>query len=159
GARGVRDRAGQEDQGDVRLPHEQRSQLRRGAAPARLLPAHRQAPGGDPGELAAGGGCDHRAGGVRRRGEDALPRGLEGPPPLPAHRPPAEGLKPRRPQRRQNMGENSTSTVKISSRPRIMAADNSHLAKGLISPKWAATSPSPGPILLRLAAVADQAVT
>ena len=37
-------------------------------------------------------------------------------------------------QRRQNMGVNSTRTVKISSRPSTMAADMTHLAKVLTSP-------------------------
>ena len=54
GALGVRDRPGQGHQGDADLPDEHRAQLRRGAAPARLLPTHRQAQGGDAGELEAG---------------------------------------------------------------------------------------------------------
>ena len=49
----VRDRPGQEDQADPRLPDDHRAQLRRGAARDRLAPAHRQAQGRDAGELEA----------------------------------------------------------------------------------------------------------
>ena len=56
------------------------------------LPAHRQAPGGDAGELEARRGRDHRPGGVRRAGQGEVPQRLEGAQALPAHRPAAEGL-------------------------------------------------------------------
>ena len=60
GALGLRHRPGQEDQGDADLPDEHRPQFRRGAAAARLLPADREAHGGDAGELEARRGRDHR---------------------------------------------------------------------------------------------------
>ena len=81
GPLGLPDRAGQEDQGDAHVPDEHRAQLRRGAAPARLLPAHGQAQGRDARELEAGRGRDHRAGGLRRRGEGEVPGGWKSPKP------------------------------------------------------------------------------
>ena len=53
-ALGVRDRAGQEGQGDPHLSDEHRPQLRRGAAAARVDPADGEAQGRDAGELEAG---------------------------------------------------------------------------------------------------------
>ena len=47
-------------------------QLRRGAARARLAPAHRQAPRGDAGELETGRGRDPDRRHHRRRGQEAL---------------------------------------------------------------------------------------
>ena len=69
---------GQEDQADPGLSDDHRPQLRRGAARDRLAAAHRQAQGGDAGELEAGRGRDHRRLGVRRRRQEAIPAGLEG---------------------------------------------------------------------------------
>ena len=74
-------------------PMSTRPQLRRGAAPARILPAHRQAPGGDAGELEARRGRHHRPGRLRRAGQGEVPRRLEDAEALPAHRPAAEGLR------------------------------------------------------------------
>ena len=71
-------------------------QLRRGAAPARLVPAHGEAQGRDAGELEAGRGRDHRAGGLRRRGEAEVPGRLEVAEALPADRPAAEVTRRRR---------------------------------------------------------------
>ena len=65
---GVRGRPRQGGEAHAHLPHEHRAQLRRGAAGARFHAAHREAQGGDAGELEAGGGRHHRAGGVRRGG-------------------------------------------------------------------------------------------
>ena len=47
----LRHRTGQEDQAHFGLSNDHRPQLRRGAAGNRLAPAHRQAQGGDAGEL------------------------------------------------------------------------------------------------------------
>ena len=88
-AQRVRDRARQEGQADPRLPDDDGPQLRRGAAGHRLAPAHRQAPGGDAGQLEAGRGRDHRRLGVQRRGQGDLRR-LEGAEALHPHRAPAE---------------------------------------------------------------------
>ena len=85
-ALGLRHRPGQEDQADAHLPDDHRPQLRRGPARPRLDPADRQAPGGDAGELEAGRGRDHRRQRQRRAGEAEVPRRLEGPEALPAHR-------------------------------------------------------------------------
>ena len=76
-ALGVRDRARQEGQAHADLSHEHGPQLRRGAARARLHPAHGQAQGGDARELEAGRGRDHRARRVRRRGEAEVSGRLE----------------------------------------------------------------------------------
>ena len=54
GALGLHHRPRQEDQGDADLSDEHRPQLRRGAAPARLLPADGEAHGRDAGQLEAG---------------------------------------------------------------------------------------------------------
>ena len=62
-------------------------------------------------------------------------------------------------QCRQNVGETSTSNVKISSLPSSIAQIQTHLEILLMSLKLVATSPSPGPRLLRLAAIAENAVT
>lgn len=51
---GVRRRSGQENQGLARLSHEHGAQLRRSAAFAGRLSAHREALGGDPRQLEAG---------------------------------------------------------------------------------------------------------
>ena len=56
------------------LPDEHGPQLRRGAARARLDPAHGEAQGRDARELEAGRGRHHRARGVRRRGEAEVSR-------------------------------------------------------------------------------------
>ena len=45
----VRDRTRQKSQSDAHLPHDERSQFRRGAAAPRFLPAHRQTSGRYPG--------------------------------------------------------------------------------------------------------------
>ena len=57
-----------------------------------ILPAHRQAPGGDAGELEERRGRDHRPGGVRRGRQGQVSQRLEGAEALPAHRAAAEGL-------------------------------------------------------------------
>ena len=80
------DRARQEDQADPRLSHDDRTQLRRGAACGRLAAADRHAQGGDARQLAAGRRRDHRRVGVRRRGEGDLPGRLGVPAPLHPHR-------------------------------------------------------------------------
>ena len=49
----LRDRPGQEDQADPRLPDDDGPELRRGAARDRLAPAHREPQGLDAGELEA----------------------------------------------------------------------------------------------------------
>src|SRR5262249_59867278 len=49
-----------------------------GAACDRFAAAHRQAQGGDAGELAAGGRRDHRRFGQRRGSEETIPAALEG---------------------------------------------------------------------------------
>ncbi len=54
--------------------------------------AHRQAPGGDAGELEAGRRGDHRGLSVRRRGEEDLPTRLEGAEALYSHCTVAQGL-------------------------------------------------------------------
>ena len=74
---GVRDRPRQGGEAHAHLPHEHRAQLRRGAAGARFHAAHREAQGGDAGELEAGRGRHHRAGGVGRGGEGEVPRRME----------------------------------------------------------------------------------
>src|SRR5215469_10889469 len=66
--------------------------LRRGVAGDRFAAAHRQAQGGDAGELEAGRGRDHRRFGQRRRGEEAISAGLEGAQALHPHRAATEGL-------------------------------------------------------------------
>ena len=86
---GLRDRAGQEGQGDAHLSDEQWAQLRRGPAAAGFLPTHRQAQGGHPGELEARAGRHHSAGGIGRRGQADVPRRVEGPEAVPADRPAA----------------------------------------------------------------------
>ncbi len=81
-ALGVHHRPGQEDQGDAHLSDEHRPQLRRGAAPPRVLPAHGQAPGGDAGELEERRGRDHRPGRLRRgRPRRSIPNGWKAPKP------------------------------------------------------------------------------
>ena len=92
-ALGVHHRPGQEDQGDAHLSDEHRPQLRRGAAAPRILPAHRQAPGGDAGELEARRGRHHRPGRLRRGRQGQVSQRLEGAQALPAHRPAAEATK------------------------------------------------------------------
>ena len=57
------------------------------------LPAHRQAPGGDAGELEARRGRHHRPGGLRRGRQGQVPERLEGAQALPAHHPAAQGLR------------------------------------------------------------------
>src|SRR5437667_6229150 len=90
GALGVRDRAGQEDQGDADLSDGHGPQLRRGAAAPGFLPAHDQAQGGHAGELEARPGRDHRHLGLRRGSEEDVSRGLEGAEAVSPDRVPAE---------------------------------------------------------------------
>ena len=52
----------------------------------RLAAAHREAQGGDAGQLEAGRGRDHRRLGLRRRRQEDLPAGLEGAEALHPHR-------------------------------------------------------------------------
>ena len=59
-ALGLHHRPRQEDQADADLPDDDRPQLRRDPARARLDAAHREAQGRDAGELEAGRGRDHR---------------------------------------------------------------------------------------------------
>src|SRR5262249_48459842 len=63
-----------------------------GAACDRFAAAHRQAQGGDAGELAAGGKRDHRRFGRRRGSEETISAGLEGAEAQSTHRPAAEGI-------------------------------------------------------------------
>ncbi len=65
-ALGVRDRPRQEGQADHHLPGEHRAQHRRDPAGDRLAPAHRQLPGGHPGQLEGRRRRDHRRRGQRR---------------------------------------------------------------------------------------------
>ena len=65
GPQRLRHRAGQADQADPRLSHDDRSQLRRGPARDRLASADRQAQGRHAGELAGGRRRDHRQLGFR----------------------------------------------------------------------------------------------
>ena len=65
-------------------------QFRRGAARARLAPAHRQAPHGDAGELETRRGRDHDRRHHRRRSQEALSAGLEDAEALYPHRAAAE---------------------------------------------------------------------
>ena len=81
GPLGLRDRPGQEDQGDADLSDEHRAQLRRGAAHPRLGAADRQAPDRDPGQLEAGRRCHHRAGGLGRGRGESYPGGFRAPKP------------------------------------------------------------------------------
>ena len=76
-------------------------------------------------------------------------------------RPPvAPSLKPEvSSQARQKVGENNTSTVKISSLPSSMAKALSHFTGSVMPAKLEATSPRPGPTLLMQAATAEKAVT
>src|SRR6185437_8417458 len=85
-------RAGQENQADPGLPDEHRPQFRRGAARARLVATHRQAPRLNAGELEARRGCDPRRRHYRRRSQKALSRRLENAEALYPHRAAAEGL-------------------------------------------------------------------
>src|SRR5262249_17486929 len=62
----LRHRPGQEDQAHSGLSDDHRPQLRRGVARDRFATAHRQAQGGDAGELEALRGRDHRRFGQRR---------------------------------------------------------------------------------------------
>src|SRR5262249_12242534 len=89
----LRHRPGQEDQARSRLSDDHRTQFRRGAPRDRLAAAHRQAQGGNAGELEAGRGRDHRGLGQRRRRPQNLPARLEGTAALYPHRAPAAGLK------------------------------------------------------------------
>src|SRR5262245_24303104 len=76
-AQRVRRRPGQEGQAHPRLSDDHGPQLRRGAARDRLAAAHRQAQGGDAGELEAWRGRDHRRLGLGRGGEEAISARLE----------------------------------------------------------------------------------
>ena len=69
GAHGVRDWPGQEDQADADLPHEQRTQFRRGAARAGFDPTQRETQRCHARELEARTGRDHSHLGVRRPGQ------------------------------------------------------------------------------------------
>ena len=85
GAQRVRGRPGQEDQAGAGLSHDHGTQLRRSAARDRLAAAHRQAQGGDAGELEARRGRHHRRLGVRRgRQEDRIRRAGSRPSPTSA---------------------------------------------------------------------------
>ena len=53
---------------------------------------------------------------------------------------------------------NRTNKVKISNRPNNIATINTHLLKSVISAKFAATAPKPGPKLFKQAATAVKAV-
>ena len=59
-------------------------QRRRGPAGPRLAAAHRRLQGGHAGQLEGRPGRDHRPGRLRRRGEGAVPEGLQGREALPA---------------------------------------------------------------------------
>ena len=66
--------------------------------------------GGHPGELEGRRGRDHRPGHLRRRGQDPVPQGLQGPEALPAGDPPAQqvraaGSLPRRRHRPSTAGQ------------------------------------------------------
>ena len=81
-AQRLRHRPGQEDQADPGLSDDHRPQLRRGAARHRLAAAHRQAQGGDAGELEAGRGRHHRRLGHRTTTPRRLyPQGWKSPKP------------------------------------------------------------------------------
>ena len=67
GAQRVRHRPRQEGQAHHGLPDDHRPQFRRGAARHQLDAAHRQAPGGDAGQLEERRGCDHCRLGVATR--------------------------------------------------------------------------------------------
>ena len=89
-ALGVRHRPGQEGQAHAHLPGVDRPQLRRDPAGDRLPAAHRRLQGGHPGQLEGRRRRDHRRRGLRRRGQAAVPPGLDRRQALPAHAPPAE---------------------------------------------------------------------
>ena len=91
---------GQDDQADPRLPDDNRPQLRRGPARARLAAADREPQGLHAGQLEAGRGRDHRRLGVRRRRARDLARRLGVAQALHPHRPRASfqvSLSPLRP--------------------------------------------------------------
>ena len=69
GSQRLRGRARQEGEARPRLPDDDGTQLRRGAAGDRLAAADGEAQGLDAGELAAGRGRDHRRLRLERRGE------------------------------------------------------------------------------------------
>ena len=79
---------------DHHLPGVHRPQRRRGAAGARLAPAHRRLPGGHPGQLEGRRGRHHRPGRLRRGRQGEVPQGLEGPQALPAGDPAAQQVSP-----------------------------------------------------------------
>ena len=73
----VRDRARQENQADADLSYEHGPEFRRSAARARLDSAYGETQRGDAGELEAGRGRDHSAGGFRRTGQAEISGRLE----------------------------------------------------------------------------------
>ena len=77
----------------IEYPGLDRPQLRRSAAGDRQPAAHRQAPGGDAGELEERRGRDHRPGRDQRAGQREIPRRLEGSEALPSRRSAAPGLR------------------------------------------------------------------
>src|SRR5262249_32954759 len=85
-AQRVRRGPGQEGQTHPGLSDDHRPQLRRGAARDRLAATHRQAQGGDAGELEARRGRDRRRVGVGRGRQEAVHAGLEGAQALYPHR-------------------------------------------------------------------------
>src|SRR6185369_6760570 len=72
------------------LSDEHRPQLRRDSAAARLVPPDGDEEGGDAGELEAGRGRDHPAGGVGRRCEEDIPGWVEVAAAVHSHRPATE---------------------------------------------------------------------
>ena len=79
---------------DPRLPDDDRSQLRRGAAGDRLAAADGQPQGGHARAVAARPGRDHRRLAQQRAGQGDLARGLEGAQALHPDRAPARSLSP-----------------------------------------------------------------
>ena len=77
--------------------------------------AHRQAQGGDAGELEAGRGRDHRGLGLRRRRQEAIPAGLEVAQALYPHRAAAEGVSVRRLARWSRSSRPATPPLPMSS--------------------------------------------
>src|SRR5262249_49564702 len=78
-ALGLLHRSEPEGARDDHLPGEHRTRLQRDPARPRLAPADRQVPGGDPGQLEAGGRLRDRAVAHRPRGaEEEVPQGLQG---------------------------------------------------------------------------------
>ena len=83
---------GQEGQAHPDLPGIDRSQRRRDPPGARLAAAHGRLQGGHAGQLDGRPGRHHRAGRLRRRGQGAVPEGLQRGQALPAHHAAAQPL-------------------------------------------------------------------